>query len=75
MIEEGEERKVKKTYSIKFFEKFRNELMLVAEAEGISFNALAERELGRYLRACKVASREFLRRKEIEGNINNEKNG
>ena len=70
-----EEKKNKEAYSIKLHKSFREEIEIAKEVEGITFTALVERELGRYLRAYKRACIDFKRKKDIEKELKKSKDG
>lgn len=63
------EKKNKEAYSIKLNPDFRKEIQVAIDAEEISFTALVERELGRYLRSYKRACIEIKRKADIEKEI------
>jgi hypothetical protein len=62
----GKKGKNKILASFKFHKKFKDEIDVAAELEGISTTALIEREVGRYLRVLKRVASENKRIQEIK---------
>jgi hypothetical protein len=71
----AEKKKNKEAVSIKLDPDFKKEIQTAIQTEGISFTALVERELGRYLRAYKKACLDVRRKREIEKELRDARNG